>query len=55
MKDSIWKHYAFIDEVNIIDKECSWKVRKIKESIYIKMSISYISVEFNFMWFPQGI
>ena len=47
------KFYMLLDEIKIIDKECQWKIRKISEAVYIKMSkkcISQIDPEFNLLW-----
>ncbi len=46
------EHYTLWDEVQIIDRERFWKMRKIKEAAHNKMSekcISQFCTEFNFV------
>ena len=59
LADHIWSsegdHMALWEDVKIIDKERSWKERKIKEAAHIAMSttcISQPSADLSPMWLP---
>ena len=59
MADRIWtsegEHVVLWDEVQVIEKEHSWKERKLKEAAHIAMSVeclSQSSAELTPMWLP---
>lgn len=61
MADHIWgydvSHYPLWDKAKIIEGEHQWKVKKLKETVYIGLQAScasHASVDFNFntVWFP---
>ena len=59
MADYIWRekgdHRPLWDQVEIIDKEQHWKIRKLKESAHMldhKNLLSWPSIEINTIWEP---
>ena len=59
MADHIWtsegEHVVLWDEVQVIEKEHSWKERKLKEAAHIAMSVECLSqpsAELSPMWLP---
>ena len=55
----IWRekggHHTLWDQVEIIDKEHHWKIRKLKESVHMlshKNLLSQPNIEINTIWEP---